>query len=161
MNLPGSARASRLSAVGGLLLLCWPGHLVAQQTNPLFNRTRQPSVIVQQVRLALPSAERGLELLTSGGDSAQLARAVESIADTYKYLRAASESTEDLMHHTKNPDPLAEMKVARMWEIRRHMLACTDQAGHIVKQDQGIITMCSEHLAQGIRKLRVLQAVMP
>jgi hypothetical protein len=145
----------------GLLLLSWPGYAAAQQTNPLFSRTRQPSVISQQVRLALPSAERGLELLTSGGDSTQLARAVEAISDTYKYLRAASESTEDLMREAKFSDPLAEMKVARMWEIRRHMLACTNQAGHIVKQDQEILSMCADNLTEGIRKLRILQVVMP
>jgi hypothetical protein len=147
--------------VVGLLVLCWSGYPAAQQTNPLFSRTRQPSVISQQVRLALPSAERGLDLLTSGGDPTQLARAVEAISNTYKYLRAASESTEDLMRDTKFPDPLAEMKVARMWEIRRHMLACTNQTSQIVKQDQEILNMCTEQLTQGIRKLRILQAVMP
>jgi hypothetical protein len=149
------------AVVGAMWVLLWPGCLVAQQTNPLFSRTRQPSVIVEQVRRALPSAERGLALLASNGDPTQLERAVEAISDTYKYLRAASESTEDLMRASKFPDPLAEMKVARMWEIRRHMMACTGQAGHIVRQDQEMIRMCAEHVTEGIRKLRVLQAVMP
>jgi len=161
MNPRRFVRTRRLPVVVGLLLLCWPGRLAAQQANPMFSRTRQPSVIVQQVRLALPSAERGLELLTSGGDPDQLARAVESIGDTYKYLRAAAESTQDLARSAKFPDPLAEMKIARMWEIRLHMLACTGQAGHIVKQDPEMIRMCTEHLTEGIRKLRVLQALVP
>jgi hypothetical protein len=144
-----------------MVLSLWPGYVTAQPTNPLFNRTRQPSVIVEQVRHALPSAERGLALLASDADPSQLSRAVESSGDTYKYLAAASESTEDLMRAAKSPDPLAEMKVARMWEIRRHMLACTDQAGHIIKQDYEMIRMCTEHVTEGTRKLRILQAVMP
>ena len=67
-----------------------------------------------------------------GGPSWQMSSKFDITA---KAAEGTTKSTEDLMRAAKSPDPLAEMKVARMWEIRRHMLACTDQAGHIIKQD--------------------------
>ena len=143
------------------LLLLAPSHGVAQHVNPYFNQTTEPAVISQQVRFALPSAQRGLALLTGGGDPGQLTMAVQSIDDTYKYLRAAQESTELLERRAKFPDPLANLEIQRMWEIRLHMMACTGQAGHIVKQNQEAIAACAQHLTEGIRKLRVLLAIIP
>ena len=81
------------AAVAAAIVLPTWSEVAAQARNPLFEQTTSPAVISQQVRFALPSAERGLQLLTSGGDPAQLALAVQSIDDTYKYLRAAQEST--------------------------------------------------------------------
>jgi hypothetical protein len=151
-------------AVGltSVLLFPFPTQLLAQQQNPLFNITTDRAIISQQVHLALPSAERGLQLLPSGGDSGQLAVAVESIGDTYKYLRAAQESTQQLIRLSKFPDPLMPMEIERMWQIRVHMRACTNQGGHIIKQNQEeMINMCTQHLIEGIRQLRTLLAIMP
>lgn len=145
---------------GAVVLLLWAGSVLAQDANEFFNRTRDPAGVSQRVRLALPAAERGLALLTSG-DPSQLAPAVESIRDTYKYLRAAQESTADLERWSKFPDPLAEMKIARMWTVRKHTLACTLQAGHIINQSPEMISMCAREMTEGVRELRVLLAVMP
>jgi len=148
-------------------VLVWAGWLGAQdcaasacRDDPLFKRTRDPAVISEQVRQALPSAELGLKLLTSG-DRTQLPRAIEAIGDTYRYLRAAQESSADLERWSKFPDPLAEMKMSRMWAIRKHTLACTGQAGHIINENQEMINMCAEHMTEGIRQLRVLLGIMP
>ncbi len=143
------------------MLLLLPTYLRAQQQDPLFNRTTDPAIISKQAHLALPTAERGLQLLTSASDSSQLAQAVEAIDHTYRYLRAAQESTEQLIHLSKYPDPLMPIQTQRMWQIRLHMLACTNQAGHIIKQNQEMIHMCTEHLTEGIRQLRTLLAIMP
>jgi hypothetical protein len=148
-------------AISFALLVGPSPQLMAQTRNPLFEQTSSPAVISQQVRLALPSAERGLQLLTGGGDASQLALAVEAIGNTYKYLRAAQESTDLLVRRSKFPDPLAQIEMKKMWDIRMHMLACTNQAGHILKQDQEMITMCAQHVTEGIRQLRILVATLP
>lgn len=145
-------------SLGVGVLVGLPGLLMAQHQNPLFNRTSDRNIISQQVHLALPSAERGLALLTNGGDPAH---ALQAIGDTYRYLRAAQESTEDMMHDAKFPDPLWEIETKRMWEIRTHMLKCTNETGHILRQDETITRMCADNLVEGIRKLRILLAVMP
>jgi hypothetical protein len=111
--------------------------------------------------MALPSAERGLQLLSGDAAPAQLERACDAILDTYKYLRAAQESTDLLVRRSHFPDPLAAIEMKQMWDIRMHMLACTNQTGHIVNQNQEMITMCTEHLTKGIHQLRVLLATMP
>ena len=113
------------------------------------------------MRFALPSAERGLQLLTSGGGPEQLALAVQSLDDTYRYLRAAQESTDLLVGRAKFPDPMAQMQMKQMWEIRKHMMFCTGQAGHIVNQNQELIAECAGHVTEGVRQLRVLLAIMP
>jgi hypothetical protein len=133
----------------------------AQHQNPLFNMTGDPTIISQQIRLALPSAERALALLTGGGDAAQLGQAVQSIGDTYRYLRAAQESKENLMRRSSVRDPLTELETRRMWQIRKHMLACMNEGQHIVNQNEGVINNCAGHLVEGIRELRVLVAVTP
>jgi len=152
----------RIAAIlTSLLLLPFPAHLLAHHRNPLFNTTTDQTIISEQVHLALPSAKPGLQLLTSAGDSTQLAVAAESIDDTYEYLRAAQESTQLLIRLSKFPDPLMPMQIECMWQIRIHMLAWTNQAGHITNQNQEMIKMCTEHLLVGIRQLRTLLAIMP
>ncbi len=132
-----------------------------QTRNPLFEQTSSREVISQQVRMALPSLERGLQLLNRDAEPAQLEQACQAILDTYKYLRAAQESTDLLVRRSKMPDPLAQMEMKYMWDIRMHMVACTVQTGHIVKQNQEMIDMCAGHLTQGMSQLRVLLAIMP
>lgn len=129
--------------------------------NALFEHTTSPAIISQQVRMALPSLERAVRLLNRNAEPAQLEEACQAILDTYKYLRAAQESTDLLTRRQKFPDPSAQMEMKRMWQIRTHMLACTAQSGHIVKQNQEMIDMCAEHLSEGIRQLRVLLVIMP
>jgi hypothetical protein len=149
------------AAVAAAIVLPTWSEVAAQTRNPLFEQTTSPAVISQQVRFALPSAERGLQLLTSGGGPEQLALAVQSLDDTYKYLRAAQESTNLLVGRAKFPDPMAQMEMKQMWEIRKHMMFCTGQAGHIVNQNQEVIEQCAGRVTEGIRQLRVLLAIMP
>lgn len=147
-------------SVGVAALLGDAARVEAQHQNPLFNMTGDPSIISRQIRLALPSAVRGLELLTSGGDAAEVGEAVQSIGDSYRYLRPAQESKESLMRRSTIRDPLVELETQRMWQIRRHMLACMN-GQHIVNQNEAVITNCAGHLVEGIRQLRVLVAVTP
>jgi hypothetical protein len=53
------------------------------------------------------------------------------------------------------------MEMERMWQIRVHMLARMNQGGHIIKQNQEMINMCTEHLIERIRQLHALLAIMP
>ena len=153
-----------LAAVGMAAVLSTPPEVAAQPAqarNPLFERTTSPAVISLQVHAALPSAEKGLQLLTSGGGPEQLALAIKSIDDTYRFLRAAQESKNIMVGQAKFPDPIAQVEMSQMWEIRKHMLFCTGQAGHIVNQNPELIEQCAGHVTEGIRRLRVLLAIMP
>ena len=150
-----------LAAAGIAIVLAMRPEVMAQTRNPLFGHTTSPAVISEQVRLALPSAERGLQLLTSGGDPAQLALGIKSLDESYRYLRAAQESTDLMARRAKFPDPLAQVEMKQMWAVREHMLFCTGQAGHIVNQNQELTEQCVRHVIEGIRQLRVLVATRP
>lgn len=156
-----SGRVLRVAA-GAAVVLGVAGLADGQARNPLFERTTNPSVVSQQVQLALPSALRGLELLTArGSDPVSLEQAVSSIDDTYKYLRAAQESSELINNRAKYPDPTRQVQMTRMWGVRLELLECLKQRGHIVQQSPEAISTCTEHLTEGIRRLRVLLAIMP
>lgn len=157
----GVARVLVACAAGWAAIASNGAEVSGQHANPLFNQTNQPAVISQQMHLALPSAERGLALLTSGGDSGQLKLAMESINDTYRYLRAAQESKQNLNNWAKVRDPLVEIETKRIWQIRLHMLACLNEGQHIINQNEAMISRCAEHLTAGIRELRFLLTVMP
>jgi hypothetical protein len=51
--------------------------------------------------------------------------------------------------------------MTRMWGVRLELLECLKQRGHIVQQSPEAISTCTEHLTEGIRRLRVLLAIMP
>jgi hypothetical protein len=135
----------------------------AQQTQPgdMFRHTSDPRVIGVQVRSALPAAIDGLEGLVNATDNQKMQRAMTSINNTYRYLRAAQESTVLISRRAKYPDPLAPVYANRMWEVRAHMLKCLDISNAITPENPENVAMCADELTQGIRKLRILIAIMP
>ena len=113
-------------ALATMMLLLAPE--VRAQANPLFQWTRDPQVINSQIRAALPAGEKALELVTTAADPESLASAVRSMRDSYKYLRAAQQSSAGIVRTSKFPDPLMQMRVQRIWQIRQHYLRCNPVA---------------------------------
>jgi hypothetical protein len=157
-------RLLSLTALGGVLLsvgsLSTVATVQAQQgkQGDMFNHTADPKVVTAQVRSALPTAIEGLELLVAGGDTR---RAVSSINDTYRYLRAAEESILLIQRNAKYPDPLAPVYAKRMWEVRAHMLKCLDIRESLTPDNPENVAKCVDELIEGIRKLRILVTILP
>lgn len=133
---------------------------VAQQEEILFRRTRDPKIIREQIRAALPAFERGYALLLNSTDSESTTTAVTLLHDTYRYLRAAQESSEVLESISKYPDPLVGLQNRQLGEIRDRLLGCWSNRTHLA--EPGLIrTNCIDGLGPSLRKLRVIVAGLP
>jgi hypothetical protein len=113
------------------LLLQDVGDAYAQP--PEFKLTNNPQMISIQARLALPNAQRALDLLTSRTDAESLTLVWESSWLSYRYLRAAQELIEGILRQAKFPDPLLALHKDKMWEVRLHLLKCVDNRGHLLR----------------------------
>lgn len=143
----------------GTWLACAPS-TSAQQDDAMFRRTRDPKIIREQIKAALPTLERGYELLISSTDPVPTATAVNLLHDTYRYLRAAQESSEVLQSISKFPDPLIRLQNRQLDEIRDRLLACWSNRTHLA--EPGLIrTNCVDGLPPSIRKLRIIVATLP
>lgn len=138
-----------------LLVLAAPA-AVRAQPNPLFQMTRDPQVINSQIRAALPAGEKALELVTTAADPETLAIAVQSMRDSYKYLRAAQQSSEQMVRLSKFPDPLLQLRIQRIWPIRQHYLACEPVADAMAIGSAEARRRCTEQIEAAVRALRIL-----
>lgn len=155
-----------LTVLGGLLIsamsLSTASIVEAQRGQPdLFNHTTDTRVVTEQVRSALPTAIEGLERLVTATDSQGTLRAVTSISDTYRYLRAAQESMTLIHQHAKYPDPLSPVYANRIWEVRVHLLKCLDIRQSLTSDNPENVAKCADELTEGIRKLRILVTILP
>jgi len=139
-----------------LLPLC-----ASAQENVLFNHTRDPKIIAMQIGLALPSATRGFELLQTASAPEELTLGVEAIYDSYKYLRAAHESSRNVQGRAKFADPLVTLRDRRIGRILGQLTWCRTNAGHLIARQPEITATCMEGLGQAIRDLRVIVATTP
>jgi hypothetical protein len=140
--------------------LPWAPGGLAQQDDILFRRSRDPKIIRGQIRAALPSLERGYALLISSTDPESTATAVNLLHETYRYLRAAQESSEVLESISKFPDPLVGLQNRQLGEIRDRLLGCWSNRTHLA--EPGLIrTNCVDGLGPSLRKLRVIVASLP
>jgi hypothetical protein len=153
--------ATVLDAVLVLGIGLFGADIVQAQQGDLYNHTSDRTVVTVQVRSALPSAIEGLELLVTATDRQGTQRAVNSINNTYRYLRAAQESITLIHERAKYPDPLAPVYAKRMWEVRVHMLKCLDVREALDPDNPELVAKCADELSEGIRKLRILVGIMP
>jgi hypothetical protein len=136
------------------------GTASAQQDEAMFRRTRDPKVISMQIKAALPTLERGYAMLISTTEPEPTETAVKLIHDTYRYLRAAQESSEVLQSVSKFPDPLIALRNRKILGVRDRLLSCWSNRTHLA--DPGLIrTGCIEGLQVGLRDLRVVVATLP
>jgi hypothetical protein len=132
----------------------------SQQADALFRITRDPRMISAQIKAAVPTFERGLALLTSSTDPEPTAAAVSLLHDTYRYLRAAQESSEYLERYSMFPDPLIRIRNQQILEIRESLLKCWGNKAYLA-EDGPMRTTCIEGLEVGIRRLRVIVVTLP
>lgn len=129
-----------------------------ERTNPLFNLTTDPATIRTQMQRALPALERGVQILQASPDAAAATKGVEALYDSYRYLRAAQESSAQLNNHRKFPDPVVDLRNERVWKVRTRLIKCH---GNFVPTSEGSIAMCAEEAAAALRELRVIFQVFP
>jgi hypothetical protein len=133
----------------------------SQSGNPLFEVSRDPKLISVRVRLALPSLQRALQLITNPDAADSMAQAVQSTMDGYSYLRAAQESGQMLLGLTKYPDPLLALHKDKIWQVRLHLLKCLELRGHLLEHRSESISVCTEHLDAAVNKLEILLMTLP
>lgn len=156
---------STARTLGIALLACaaWlplAGTASAQQDEAMFRRTRDPKVISMQIKAALPTLERGYAMLISTTELEPTEAAVNLLHDTYRYLRAAQESSEVLESISKFPDPVVALRNRKILDVRDRLLRCWSNRTHLT--DPGPIRSgCIEGLQVGLRNLRVMVATLP
>jgi len=160
VRCPGAPGVTTVVLALSLRLLV-EGVAVADAQQLEFKLTNDPRVISANARLALPNAQRALELLTSANDADSLAVVADATWLSYKYLRSAQESIERILRHAKYPDPLLALHKDQMWQVRLHLLRCLDNRGHLLAQQPQAIATCTEHLAAGVAKLESLLVTLP
>jgi hypothetical protein len=126
--------------------------------SPLFYLTTDPSTIRTQIQMALPALERGLQILQSSPDPDEAKRGVGALYDSYRYLRAAQESSSQLNNKRKFPDPVVEIRNQRIWQVRSHLIKCN---GAFVPNNPDSISMCAEEASAAVRELRMIIQVFP
>ncbi|MFI5324721.1 MAG: hypothetical protein ACHQ7H_00685 [Candidatus Rokuibacteriota bacterium] len=148
----------RVLTVAGLMaLLLVPGPLGAQER---YMRERKLT-IQSNINQALPEARRGLQLLQSaGGNGEQILRASEAIFASYKLLRSAQESSETVLAHSAFPDPIMQIRNARIQKIRDRLRFCHDADGLMVKQDSETTAECLKGLVEAVRNLEIVVETM-
>ncbi len=144
------------------LLLLGPGSVLAlDDNNPAFRWSPDKRVIAKQIEAALPAAEKGYQQLQTATSEAQIAAAIESIFDSYRYLRAAEESGRNVEGRAADKDPLAMLRYDHISNVRLRLRWCRDNRTQLLAQDQEYTNRCLEGLVQAIRELRLVVTVLP
>ena len=152
---------SRALAVAGgvcLTVAAWSSvGVCAERKDPLFGITNDPAKIQTQLQLAVPELEKGLRLLQSSSDPDQLNLALDALFDSYRYLRAAQESSDQINNHKRFPDPMVQLRNQRVWRVRSHLIKCR---ASFAPNSEGI-AMCTEEASAALRELRIILQVFP
>jgi hypothetical protein len=117
-------------------------------------------MISAQIKAALPTFERGLALLTTSTDPEPTAAAVTLLHDTYRYLRAAQESSDYLERYSKFPDPSIALRNKQILQIRDNLLKCWANKAYLAEEGS-MRSTCIEGLEVSIRRLRVIVVTLP
>ncbi len=133
----------------------------AQSTDTMLRDTTDERIIEKQVKLALPPAERGYELLVAATSPAETDAAVQSLRTAYKYLRAAQQGSQMIADQAKYPNPMLKLRMDRIWAVRSRLLNCVDNQPHLDDPNGSARAWCLEGLTEAIRRLRVLTVALP
>lgn len=152
--------------IGLGVLLGQVGAALTDPSNPLHNVAGNRTGVLIRARLALPSAQQALELLSRVGDQDGIAQGVRHVEDTYAYLRAAVQTNDGLMRRKRQFDPVGVADPMLAWEnkimnsVRNRMLECLNMKGYLLKQSQDQLALCRAHLREGIIELETLLPMM-
>jgi hypothetical protein len=146
-----------LTLVGMAAILLAPGQLTAQD-----RYVRESKIMIQRnINQALPEARRGLQLLqVAGNNEEQILRASESLRTSYKLLRSAQESSESIVNRSAFPDPLMQLRNARIQKIRDRIRFCHESDGLMIKQDTEVTAQCLKGLVEAVRSLEIVVETM-
>ena len=133
----------------------------AQHADSMFTPVRSEVVIAEQMRMALPQAVRGFNLLAAGADSEHTEAGVQALYNSYRLLRAAQQGSEMVYNYARFPDPMLKFRMDRLWEVRVSLLKCVDNKGHLSDAADPIRVQCLEGLPVGIHRLKVLVGTLP
>lgn len=133
----------------------------AQAPDGLFHGVRDQAIISTQIRLALPSAQRGYRLLASTVDPSDTKIAATALRDSYRYLRAAQEGGEMVLSRSSFPDPLTALRNQRIWQVRLQLLKCIDNTEHLSDASSPYRSACLDGLPQALRTLQVIEGTLP
>ncbi len=148
-----------LILMGIWLLFQGPGLATAlDDDDPAFRWSPDKRIISQQIEAALPAAEKGMRLLQAASTETQIAAAIQSIFDSYRYLRAAEESGRNIEGQAKIKDPLAKIRYDHIANIRLRLRWCRDNREHLLAQETEYTTRCLDGLSEAVRELKVVVA---
>lgn len=147
----------RLPLVGLMAILLVPGPLAAQD-----RYMRERKVVIQSnINRALPEARRGLQLLQAAGNNEdQILRASGALLASYKLLRSAQESSETVLNNSTFPDPMMQLRNARIQKIRDRLRFCHESDGLMIKQDTQVTAECLKGLVEAVRSLEIVVETM-
>jgi hypothetical protein len=144
-----------------LLLLTSPPARAVDDDDPMFRWSPDKRVIAKQIEAALPAAERGLRQLQTASSGTQVAAAIESIFDSYRYLRAAEESGRHVEGRSAVKDPLATLRYDHIANVRVRLRWCRDNQQHLLAQEADYTARCLDGLEGAIRELRIVVVTLP
>ena len=149
-----------LTLAGLMAILIVPGPLAAQDMPARYMRERKIT-IQKNIDQALPEARRGLQLLqTAGNNEEQILRASAALFTSYKLLRSAQESSETVLNNSAFPDPIMQLRNARIQKIRDRLRFCHESDGLIIKQDTQVTAECLKGLVEAVRSLEIVVQAM-
>jgi hypothetical protein len=153
----GVMRQGAFSVLAAAVLLFGGGMAFGQSENALFAITHDPATIKIQLQKSLPELERGVQLLQSASDAEQAKKGLDALYDSYRYLRAAQESSALMNRIAKNPDPMIPLRNERIWAVRSRLIKCRAS----FTPDSNGIEMCSQEATAALHDLRILLQVFP
>jgi hypothetical protein len=100
-------------------------------------------------------------MLTAATDQTETAAAIRVLFESYRFLRAAQQGSEMVRAHVKFPDPLIQLRIDRLWQIRVRLLKCIDTVERLNDPGDPARAECLAGLPDGYRQLQVLSAMLP
>ena len=134
-------------------LLLWPAALPAQGP---YAAVQRKALIATNIQQSLAPAQLGLKLLQAGSSPEDLTRASEAIYSSYKHLRLAHETSENLLAESKFPDPVTKLRNARIQKIRDSLRYCRDNDGALINREPEFTADCLQRLVEAVRLLEIV-----
>jgi hypothetical protein len=154
-RLPGCLGRRLLTITPLIALLLWPVAALAQEPYAAASRK---ALIASNIQLSLAPARLGLRLLQTGGSPEEFTRASEAIYTSYKHLRLAQETSQNLLGESKFPDPMTKLRNDRIQKIRDSLRYCRDNDGALIHQEPEFTADCLRRLVDAVRLLEIVVA---
>jgi hypothetical protein len=146
-------RLLAITPLVGLLI----GPAAASAEEPYAAASRK-ALIASNIQLSLAPARLGLRLLQTGKSPEEFMRASEAMFTSYKHLRLAQETSQNLLSQSQFPDPLTKLRDARIQKIRDSLRYCHDNDGALINQEPEFTADCLRRLVEAVHLLEIVVA---